>query len=498
MIAAAWVVQPLPFRLTTGETARKPLPATTPGGLAVFDYDGDGLLDIFFTNGGGLPAGPKAPNKLLRNLGNWNFQDVTAKVGLDGRYYDIGVAVGDYDNDGRPDLLVSGLQGVSLYRNQPDGTFADVTAKAGINNQGRWSVGAVWLDIDNDANLDLFIVNYVRWDPKSERECLVSGKPDFCHPRHYAPLANAVFRNNGDGSFSDISVASGIAQHQGKGMAAVAADFDGDGLVDIFVTNDRTFAFLFHNLGGGKFEEKAFDWGVAVPFDGKTVSGMGVDAQDWDNDGRIDLVYSALRDETFPLYRFIRGGFEEATHSSRVAVLSRPMSGWGVAFADLDNDGWKDIAAATSDALSPTGGKGRAAMERAAWFHNDGNGKFSAGTGWDVEPDMYRGIVAADLNNDGCLDIVLTALQSTARLMRNPCNAGPNWVKVDVKTTGARVRAGNQWLHVSTAVGYASSYAGPLHFGLGNTPEVEIEVIWPDGHRKTITTPARRTARVQP
>jgi hypothetical protein len=326
----------------------------------------------------------------------------------------------------------------------------------------------------------------------------VNGKRDFCHPRHYEPLPNALFRNNGDGTFTDISESSGVAAHAGKGMAVAAADFDGDGFTDLFVTNDRVFAFFFRNLGGGKFQECAFDRNVAVPRDGNPVSGMGVDAQDWNNDGLMDLVYTALRDETFPLYRGSAPGFEEAGPTSRMTVLTRAMSGWGVAFADLDNDGWKDIVAARSDALSIKGGKGSAAAEPPSWFRNEGNGRFSAGAGWEkFEPAMYRGLVAADLNDDGCLDVILTSLNTPARILRNPCTSVGRWLKVDAPGA-VRVRAGSQWRNGSTATGYASSYAGPLHFGLGAAEEAEVEVWWSDGRTKKLTTGANRTVKVSP
>jgi hypothetical protein len=226
---------------------------------------------------------------------------------------------------------------------------------------------------------------------------------------------------------------------------------------------------------------------------------MGVDAQDYDNDGRPDLLYTALRDETFPLYRNTGKAFEEATASSRMAVLSRQMAGWGVAFADLDNDGWKDIAVARSDALSPSGGNGNRAKEPPAWFRNLGAGKFEAGPGWDgFEPEMHRGLVAADLDDDGCVDLVVTALNATAKILRNPCAPARNWLKVDVAGLGAKIRVGNQWRWVTSAGGYASSFWGPLHFGLGSAEQVEVEVGWPDGRTTRVTARANRTIHVQP
>jgi hypothetical protein len=506
LLAAAtgtWKMQPLPFSLNNGETARKYYPASVAGGFAVFDYDNDGKLDLFFTNGGELPSGsktlPEHSNRLLRNTGSLKFDDVTDKAGLRGSEYSFGASVGDYDGDGFSDLLVTHLRGITLYRNKGDGSFADVTSASGLNNRGRWSVAAVWLDIDNDRDLDLFVVNYVDWKAENERECLVNGKPDFCHPRFYGTTSNALFRNNGDGTFTDISDSSGIAKHQGKGMSVAAADFDNDGLTDIFVTNDRSFAFLFHNKGDGIFEEAAFDFGIAVPEDGKPVSGMGIDAQDFDNDGRIDIVYTALRDETFPLYRNIGRQFQEVTAPSRMSALTRSMSGWGVALADLDNDGWKDIAVARSDALSATGGRGPTAMEPPSWMRNLGNGSFAAGSGWETLPRaMYRGLVAADLDNDGCLDLITTARNSPAQILHNPCNTGRSWLKVDVRVAGARVRIGSQWNRVSSATGYASSYVGPLHFGLGSAKEATAEVLFPSGDTKKITTPVNRTVRVAP
>jgi len=421
-----------------------------PGGIAIFDFDGDGLQDLFVPNGGDLPSGLKTlaahSDKLFRNRGNMRFEDVTAKSGLAGKHYAFAGSVADFDSDGRPDLLVSHLHGVTLYRNKGSGFFEDVTQQAGIDNHNRWSVGAAWFDYDIDGDPDLYITNYVRWDAKTEPECRTAGRIDFCHPRYYQPQPGALFRNDGKGTFTDVSDTSGIAKHAGKGMGAIVADFDGDKRPDVFVTNDKMPAFLFHNRGDGTFDETGFDTGIAVPADGKTVSGMGADAQDIDGDGRPDLIYTALRDETFPIYRGTAQGFEDASAATRMGPNSRPFAGWGVVFADLDNDGRLDIAAATSDALSGKVDPSRAGP--VVWFRNAGEGRFDPAQVL-AAPAMHRGLVAADLDKDGCLDLVVTALDATPKILRNPCPnpKGP--------------RAPRQWLG-STAVGYASSvWEGP-------------------------------------
>jgi enediyne biosynthesis protein E4 len=441
----AWKVSTLPARLHNSEGTRKHLPATMPGGIAVFDFDGDGQLDIFMPDGGDLPSGnktlPAHGDRLFRNRGGMQFQDVTARSGLSGKYFAFGASVADYDNDGRADLLVSHLHGVTLYRNTGGGVFEDVTKRAGIDNQGRWSVGAAWFDYDADGDMDLYVTNYVRWDASIEPECRTAGRIDFCHPRYYAPQPGALFRNNGDGTFHDVSAASGIANHPGKGMGVVVADFDADRRPDLFVTNDKMPAFLFRNVDGARFEEIAFEAGIAVPGDGKTVSGMGADVQDLDGNGRPELIYTALRDETFPLYKATGSGFDDISAISRMGPNSRPYAGWGIAFADLDNDGRLDIVAATSDALS-----GKVDSTRAGpvvWFRNAGGARFDHAAIL-AEPAMYRGLVAADLDRDGCVDLVVTALDASPKILRNPC------------TYSQGRHAPRQWLG-STAVGYASS-----------------------------------------
>jgi hypothetical protein len=476
------------MRLATGEGARKQLPQTMPGGLAVLDYDGDGRLDLFFPNAN------QEPDRLFRNMGGMRFEDVSTRAGITERGYHMGASAADFDGDGRTDLAVSGLGSVIVYRNRGDGTFAAQT----LDNRNRWAVAAAWMDVDRDGDLDLFVVNYVHWDPATERECIVQGKPDFCHPRFYQGSSNALFRNEGSGKFREVSDQYALDAHIGKGMSAAVSDFNGDGFPDVFVTNDRVFNFLFLNEGGKRFREEAFSWGAAAPQDGNPVSAMGVDAQDLDGDGRPDLVFTALRDETFPIYRNLGASFAEITGDSKLGVLTRPMSGWGVVLADLDNDGWKDIAVARSDALSATGGKGESAQEPPSWFRNQGNGTFTAGSGWERVPKaMYRGIAAADLDNDGCLDVVLTSLQDAPRLLRNPCTGSGRYLFVDVREVGVRVRAGKQWRESSSAAGYSSSNAGPLHFGLGSSPAADVEVIWPDGLRKVFPgTKANQTLRV--
>lgn len=491
----------LPATLFTGETSAKPLPATMPGGFAIFDYDNDGRLDLFFPNGAPLPAAKKTllthSHRLFRNLGGLRFADVTAAAGLAGAGYAFGVTAGDYNSDGCTDLLLNQLHSLVLYRNLCNGSFRDETASAGINNRGRWAVASAWFDFDNDGDLDLFTGNYVTYSASAERPCLVDGQPDFCHPRHYPPTPNAFFRNTGQGRFVDESELVGIEAHPGKAMSLAVADFNNDGFTDVFVTNDRLFNFLFLNQSGKRFEEQAFPWGVAVPADGNPPSAMGADAQDFNHDSLPDLVYTALRDETFPLYRGTGKAFLDFSLPSRLSRITRPMSGWGIQFADLDNDSYPDLIAARSDALSASGPRGAAAKEPPAWFRQQPDGTFALSPAWQqLPPAMYRGILSADLDGDGCLEVVLTALQSAPRILSQPCPAAHHWLAVAVSTPGARIRAGKQWRTVSAATGYASSYSGPQHFGLGTATTVDVEVFYPDGRRlKFPNTPADRVLR---
>jgi hypothetical protein len=295
--------RPIDFRLDSCETERRHAPETMAGGVAVFDFNNDGKLDIFFANGADIQTlkktSAKYSNRLFENDGKGNFKDVTERAGLAGTGYDTGVAIGDYDNDGFQDIFVGGVHGNHLYHNNRDGTFTDVTEKAGIAKPDKqygplWSVGGAWVDVNNDGLLDLFVVDYLAWDIQTEPACEAApGRLDYCHPKFYKATPNQLFLNNGDGTFRDVSVESGIRAHPGKGMGVGIADFDLDGLMDIFVANDKEYNSFFHNKGGGKFEEIAFDADVALTDEGNLISGMGVDARDLDNDGFPDIAFVA-------------------------------------------------------------------------------------------------------------------------------------------------------------------------------------------------------------
>ena len=488
---------PLPFVHQNHPTPQKHLIETMPGGLAIFDSDGDGRLDIFLTNGAAIPSleksDPKYFNRMFRNEGSMKFTDVTEKAGLAGEGYSMGAAVSDFDNDGDTDLFVAGVFRNLLYRNRGDGTFEEISKKAGVASTV-WSVAGAWLDFDNDGLLDLFVVNYAKWTPSFDRFCgdQPKGIRVYCHPRLFEGLPNTLYRNRGDGTFEDVSARTGIGKHIGRGMSAAIADYDGDGFVDVFVTNDKLPNFLFRNNKGKSFEETALLSGVALPADGKAISAMGADFRDYDNDGWPDIHVTALNNETFPLFRNTgKGEFTDATHTSRMGQLSAKYSGWSNAIADFDNDGWKDIFTANShvndriDAFEPSVYK-----QPNSIFVNK-SGQFTAQT--FGAPRAYRGGAVADLDADGRLDIVTTALGETASVWRNESATAAHWLIVRLKGTksnrdgiGARVRVAGQTNHMTTAVGYASSSLGGVHFGLGDQTRIDIEVLWPTGATQTM------------
>jgi hypothetical protein len=339
----------LKFTLDNGPTPQKHMIETMAGGLAVFDFDNDGRPDIYFTNGAAIPAmkkdSPRFYNRLFHNEGGLRFKDVSEQAGVLGEGYAMGAAAADFDNDGNVDLFVAGVHHNILYRNLGNGRFEDVTAKAGIKSD-EWSVAAAWFDFDNDGLLDLVVVNYGKWWTGYDRFCgdQSRGIRVYCHPKYFDPRPNQLYRNRGDGTFEDVSEKSGIAGHLGRAMGVAVADYDGDGKPDVFVTNDNLPNFLFHNLGAGRFEEVGLLAGVALLDHGKPVASMGTDFRDYDNDGRPDITVVALNGETFPIFHNDgHGAFHDATSETRMAALSVRRGGWGPAFVDLDNDRWKDL-----------------------------------------------------------------------------------------------------------------------------------------------------------
>jgi hypothetical protein len=500
------------FVLENAETLRRHAPETMAGGLAVFDYDRDGDVDLFFANGAEMPSlrktGARYWNRLYANDGRARFSDVTERAGLAGSGYDTGVAAGDYDNDGDPDLFLAGVHRNTLYRNEGDGTFTDVTAAAGLvghdAEHGRlWAVAGAFLDFDNDGWLDLLIVNYLSWDPADEPVCNESGQPDYCHPTYYRGLPNRLLRNRGNGTFEDVSASSGIRAHVGKGMGACAADFDQDGLADLFLTNDKLPNFLFRNLGGGRFRETAFEATVALPEHGKDVSGMGLDCRDVDDDGRPDVTFAALPKETFPLFRNVGGGaFEEITYRSGLSRLTRDMAGYGIGIQDFDNDGSKDIFVACGHVQSEAMKHRLPIDQHNAVFRNLGSARMvdlSEAAGLASAPARrHRGLGFGDLNGDGRVDVVVSALGAPAEIWLNESTPSHHWLSLRLVGTksnrdavGARIRVVTkgraQHDHVSPSVGYASTSLTPLHFGLGTATAAElVEIHWPSGLRQQL------------
>jgi hypothetical protein len=481
-------------------------------GVALFDYDDDGWLDLYVVNGAPILTleknEPKYWNRLYRNKGQGHFVDVTEKAGVAGKGYDLGVVAADYDNDGDRDLFVAGLRRNTLYRNNGDGTFTDATAAAGLGKPDPkygtlWAIAGAFLDYDKDGWLDLFVTNYVVWDHATEPVCGDPAAPDYCRPDHYQGLPNSLFRNNGDGTFSDVSEKSGIRAHVGKGMGIGAADFDADGWTDIFVANDTVPSFLFTNNKNGTFSESAFERAVALPDRGEPVAGMGVDARDVDNDGRPDVFLTALTADTFPLFRNTGTSvFEDVTVRSGVGALTRPWTGWGNAIVDLNNDGYKDLFAACAGVLDPRGASGTRVPMANLLLLNGKAGRFVDGNATAgaefARKAVHRGAAFGDVDNDGRVDVVVTAVDGALELWRNVAPSRNHWLQLDVAGTkgnrdamGATLTlvtaAGTQHNLVNTAVGYGSSSDPRVHFGLG--PEARartIAITWPTGETQTL------------
>lgn len=486
---------------------------TMTGGLALFDYNNDGLLDIFFTNGAAIPSLEKSDasyaNRLFRNNGDGTFTDVTKEAGLDGIGYSMGVAAGDYDNDGFVDLYVTGFNRNQLFHNNGDGTFTDVTEKAGVTGiipkYGKaWSVAAGWFDYNNDGRLDLFVVNYLNYNMKTATLCGYQGLPAYCAPLDFIGMPNILYRNNGDGTFTDVSEQSHISKYVGKGMSLAFGDYDNDGYTDIFVSNDTLENYLLHNNGDGTFTNVAVQAGVAYNTFGKAIAGMGIDFRDIDNDGRPDIFETAMFRDSFPLYRNLGDGqFEDIADSSGLTALSSAITAWGAGVFDFDNDGNKDLFAACADILDN-------AMELAhrpfplpnRVFRNRGDVTFEdvsakAGASFQV-PAAHRGAAFGDLNNDGKIDVVVTVLNGPPEIWMNRSSNRNHWIilkLVGVKSNrdglGTKVKVttslGTQYNQATTAVGYNSSSDKRVHFGLGSASEIEsIELTWASGIKQVL------------
>jgi hypothetical protein len=504
----------LQFTANSSPTEYKNQPETMVAGVSLLDFDNDGYLDVYFVNGAAIPSlkkeSPMYWNRLYRNNRDGTFTDVTEKAGVQGEGYGMGATVGDFDNDGWADIYVVNVTANHLFRNNGDGTFTDVAPKAGVaspmlNGKKMWSVSAAFLDYDNDGQLDLFVSNYCKWEVNKDPWCGPSPKlRAYCHPKNYEPLPDTLYRNNGDGTFTDVSAAVGIDKHPGKGMGAAIGDYDGDGFMDIFVANDNHPNFLFHNLGAKKFEEVALQSGTAYAEGSNVISGMGADFKDVDNDGRPDIWHTAIENETFPLYRNTNGGdFFDVTAKAGLWG-TRQMSGWSNGIFDFDNDGWKDLFVARGNVLDNIALFSiRKYEEPNAVFRNLGKGQFqdvSAQAGEDFQKAApHRGVAFGDLDNDGRIDAVVTVLNGKAKYFRNTSQNQNNWIQLrllGVKNNrmgiGAQIRltledGSRQYNQVTTATGYACSSDPRVHFGLGAAKTVsEIQIKWPNRMAQTL------------
>jgi len=503
----------LDYRTNNDYKGRKFFPQPMCGGVAAFDYDNDGWMDLFFTNGAKLPelkkTGPEFANCLLRNNRDGTFTDVTAKSGLAGMDlgFCFGVAAADYDNDGNTDLFVANAGRNALYHNNGDGTFTDVTAGSGLDKKpdNLLSVGAAWFDFDNDGLLDLIVTNYTFWTPQSDKHCFMDeAHEEYCSPTVYKSVASRLYRNLGHGRFEDVTDASALGRALGKGMGISIADFNGDGMMDIFIANDTEPNFLFLNQGDGTFKEVGLEFGVAYNPQGESVSGMGCDARDFDNDGWVDIVYNDLKGQVYGLMHNEEGkSFSDMTWSSKMGPLSRNFSGWSIGFVDYNNDGWKDIYSANGDVDNLIAN----ARQHDTMFANL-DGKTLRDASAEMGPDFnvkgfQRGSAFVDLNNDGFMDLVVTSLGERPRILINNAVEKNHWLLVDLRgkksnrdAIGATVKlvtaSGRAlWNHVNPSVGFMSSSDRRVHFGIAAETKIDhLEIRWPSGIVQRVDHPA--------
>lgn len=486
-----------------GSSGKRYIVETVASGLATWDYDGDGDIDIFFLNGAPLPGHtgtkPLRP-ALYRNDGGWKFTDVTESAGLSRTGYGLGVCVGDYDNDGDPDLYLNQFGPNVLYRNNGDGTFTDVTRTAGVAVGDKVGAGASFLDIDRDGDLDLFVAGYIDFTLAKHRTRLVNGHPAYVGPMIYGPIPSKLFRNDGDGTFTDISRESGIAAHAGTGMGVVCADYDDDGDTDIVVGNDAMANFVWRNDGHGHFEEVGLLSGLAYDMHGVGQGTMGVECADYDNDGRLDFQMTSYQKQWAILYRNLGGGlFTDATYASGAGSGSFHRVEWGNGLIDFDNDGDRDLFMACGhlqDNIDKWDDTGRYEVT-SLLLENLGRGKFvdvsaQAGSGMQVNRSS-RGVAFDDLDNDGDIDVVVLNARREPTLLRNDSPVRHHWARFRLRGTrtnrggiGARIRvvAGDLSLvdEVHSGRGYQSHFGSDPHFGLGDRTRIaRLEVRWLGG-----------------
>ncbi len=497
------------FRHIASHTSKKYLPETMGSGVALFDYDNDGRLDIFLVNGapladptppGTIPqkTGPEHWNRLFHQLPGGTFEDVTVKAGLQGVGYGMGAAVGDFDNDGYEDLYVTAYGGNKLYHNNGDGTFTDVTVQAGVAGGG-WSTSAAWVDLDNDGLLDLIVLRYLDWD-FADVWCgeHKEGYRAYCHPDTFKAISPLVYHNDGHGRFTEVAHKIGLGA-PGKGLGIALADYDRDGRIDLFFANDSMPEFLYHNKGGGTFEEQGLLSQTAVDEDGRTFAGMGVDFADFDNDGLPDLAVDDLANQMYAIYRNSGGGqFTYITRSSGVGRMSMLHSGWGLRFLDYDNDGWKDLLIAQGhdlDTIELTSPQLR--YKEPLLLARNAGARFidvSAQSGPVFHQALAgRGLATGDIDNDGKIDAVVTTNDGPAYILRNETATQNHWLtlkltghKSNRDAIGAVVKIvtakGAQYSTVTTASSYLSSSDKRLLIGLGPSPvAATVEIHWPSG-----------------